>query len=108
MLLGAGGGEGAGDGEEDDLLVGPALRGREGLGDAAGGYAGFFFGVWDVAVEEGIQSVRYPSAVEESQQGGAMVVWVETCPKNTPSGKESPTLGADMMGGGSDSMLGRR
>ena len=40
-----------GNGEQDDLLVGPLLRGVVRLGNAAGGHALGFLGPWNVAEE---------------------------------------------------------
>jgi hypothetical protein len=55
---GAAGREGAGDGEEDDLFVGPFGGGVVGYRDAAGGYVVGGGVVGDVAGGEGLEGER--------------------------------------------------
>ena len=88
----ADGGEGTGEGEEDDLLVGPLLGGVVVDGDTARGDFALLLGVGDVAVEWPLEIAR-----EEKEEGEEEKRKKETHEKTTSPGKESPALRPDIV-----------
>ena len=95
---GADGGEGTGEGEEDDLLVGPLLGGVVVDGDTAGGDLALLLAVGDVAVE----GVRLIYRTGKGLSGGGKVDWKKTYEKTVSAGKLSPVLRPDILRDGSD------
>lgn len=94
MVGGADRGEGTGQREEDDLLVGPLLRSVVVDGDTARGDLRLLLGPGDVP---GFVVSRL---VDRWMVGGGRVVqgrYRETYEKTTSEGKESPALMPDIM-----------
>lgn len=69
MVGRADGGEGTGEGEEDDLLVGPLLGGVVVDGDTARGDFALLLGVGDVAVEWLLEIAREEKEEGEEEKG---------------------------------------
>ena len=81
-------GEGARNGKEHDLLVGPFLAGVVILRDSTGSYAGFLSRVGHVSKR--FEYLRKAETVRAAYEN------------TMPSGKLSPALSSGMLGGSAD------
>lgn len=86
----ADGGEGTGEGEEDDLLVGPLLGGEVVDGDTARGDLALVLGPGDVPV-------LLVSGQDREKEGEKKKEKKKTYEKTTSEGKESPALIPDIV-----------
>lgn len=82
MASRADGGESTGEGEEDDLLVGPLLGGVVVDGDTARGDLALLLGPGDVAVEGGSMLVNVLVIVY-----GDHSIWLRCCARDTSNRK---------------------